>query len=134
SAMGGQVSMAPEADVGKHAVAVIGAKGNVAENSSSLTTIVGDGGCWRAAPNSGERSVEIVLSVSGLKQEVRYSLTLVADPACGPPGNFVVELRDASGGWLTVSGICPAGPEGGKACRLPRGSEMELRLRAAPKQ
>lgn len=133
--VGGQAPGAPEMmTAGAPAIAVIGARGIVGENSTPLTALVDRGGCWRAAPPEGERSVEILLSVTGLVDGIGHSLTLVVDPACGPPENYVVELRDESDGWVTISGMCPGGPEGGKSCRLPPGKEMELRLRAAPRQ
>jgi len=133
--MGGHAPDAPDAATAEAPViAVIGARGVVGENSAPLTAIVDKGGCWRAGPPEGERSVEILLSVTGLAGDAGHSLTLVVDPACGPAESYVVELLDESDGWVTVSGMCPAGPEGGKSCRLPPGREMELRLRAAPRQ
>ncbi len=131
----GRTDSAPDAPAdGAPAIAIIGVRGVVGENSTPLTALVDKSGCWRAAPPAGERSVEIVLSVTGLAEGVGHSLRLVADPACGPPESYVVELRDTGGGWVTISGLCPGGPEGGKSCRLPPGTEMELRLRAAPRQ
>ena len=132
---GGRTGSAPEAAAaGAPVIAVIGARGIVGGNSTPLTGIVDKGGCWRAGPPEGERSVEIVLSGTCPAAGVGHGITLVADPACGPPESYVVELHDESDGWVTVSGICPSGPEGGKSCRLPPGEAMELRLRAAPRQ
>lgn len=115
-------------------ISVIGVRGVIGQNSTFLSIIADTGGCWRAAPMAGTRAVEIMLDVTDLVPGKHYGLLLVADPVCGMPESFVVERREASGGWTTVSGACPSGPEGLRPCRLPPLESMELRLRVAPRQ
>jgi hypothetical protein len=132
---GADTPLGPELDeIAK--IDVIGVRGIIGGGSDLLSTITNTGGegCWRAAPAAGARAVEITLAVTDLVPGKRYALHLVADPVCGPPESFVIERREASGGWTTVSGACPSGPEGTGPCRLPPLRSMELRLRVAPGQ
>lgn len=115
-------------------IAVLGVRGVIAAGSTPLSGIVAQDGCWRASPHERERSIEIVLSATGLRPSEARSLLLVADPACGPPETYVVEARQASGDWVTISTACSSGPAGAQPCRLPRKPDLELRLRSSPRQ
>lgn len=113
-------------------IAVVGVRGVVAADSTPLSGIVAQGGCWRAGPPDGERAVEIVLAVTGLTASEARSLHLVVDPACGAPSTYVVEARQPSGDWVTISTACLSGTNDSPPCPLPRKEQLTLRLRSAP--
>ncbi|MFC6689499.1 hypothetical protein [Jhaorihella thermophila] len=110
----------------------VSVRGAVLAQSSSLSELLKDGGCWRAMARPGEKAVELVLLVDEEPGSRIGTITLHSQPGCGLPIAAIVEGRKPGAGWSLISTGCAVAPSP-RGCRINRATPYELRLRLVPR-